>query len=383
MISNMPPNAYIDQAWFERERSLLFNPLWQFVGLKMMVAQHNAFITRTISGIPIVVQNFNGEIRAFENLCAHRQNPLQTKAHGVRSLVCSYHGWGYAEDGKPKHIPFEAEVFRFSKEERECLHLRRFALTVIGNLVFINLSENPIPLSDQFNESLIQSLEEVSEAFDSEVMITTFKGRFNWKLAYENLRDSHHPRYLHARSLYQAVKFQVLVDDNAVNEAKSLRKTGIQNRNEAIFLMKSFSNGGLNEAMENATAYPWQANVERYGDKDWYYNWLVFPNLHIASGTGGYSFIIEHHIPIAANRTDLMVYFVTAKKKRHYATSTAVLHTHMTGSEKVLREDIAVMENIQANLHVSAPLANLGDYEHTNASIEKWYLDIMEGKVAL
>lgn len=383
MRSYMPPQAYIDKAWFERERSLLFKPLWQFVGLKMMVAQHNAFITRTLNGIPIVVQNFNGELRAFENLCVHRQNPIQTEAHGVRSLVCNYHGWGYAEDGKPKNIPFEAEVFRFSEKERECLQLKRFALATIGNLIFINLSENPIPLSDQFNEDLINSLEEASEAFDSEVMITTFKGRFNWKLAYENLRDSHHPRYLHSRSLYKAVKFQVLVDDNAVNEAKALRETGLKDRSEATFLMRSFSNGGLNEAMENAASYPWHTNVERYGDKDWYYNWLVFPNLHIASGTGGYSFIIEHHIPVAADRTDLMVYFVTAKKKRHYATSTAVLHAHMIGSEKVLREDISVMESIQANLHADASSANLGAYEHTNASIEKWYLEIMEGKIAL
>jgi phenylpropionate dioxygenase-like ring-hydroxylating dioxygenase large terminal subunit len=379
----MPPEAYIDQQWFARERTLFFKPLWQFIGLKMMLSQHNAFITRTLCGIPIVVQNFNGELRAFENLCAHRQNPLQTQPHGVRSLVCNYHGWGYAEDGKPNNIPFEAEAFRFSKEDRECLHLKRFKLVVIGNLVFINLSESPLPIGEQFTDEVMQSMAEVSNAFDSEVILTTFKGKFNWKLAYENLRDSHHPRYLHARSLYNLVKFQVLIDEQSVEDVKRLRETGIQDKSQVTPMLRSFSNGGLNEPMQQNISYPWHVNVERYGDMDWYYNWLAFPNLHIASGTGGYSFIIEHHIPVTADRTDFMVYFVTAKKKRRYATSAAVLHAHMMGSEKVLREDIAVLERIQAQMHPDASFPNLGDYEHANASIELWYLHLMEGKFEL
>ncbi|HEX8784688.1 MAG TPA: aromatic ring-hydroxylating dioxygenase subunit alpha, partial [Telluria sp.] len=62
MRTRVPPQAYIDQAWFERERDLLFKPLWQFIGIKTMLDQPNAFITRTLFGIPIVVQNVKGEL---------------------------------------------------------------------------------------------------------------------------------------------------------------------------------------------------------------------------------------------------------------------------------------------------------------------------------
>jgi phenylpropionate dioxygenase-like ring-hydroxylating dioxygenase large terminal subunit len=383
MISRMPPHAYIAQDWFQRERELLFKPLWQFVGLKMMLSRHNAYITRTLCGMPVVVQNFNGELRAFENLCAHRQNPVQTQSHGVRPLVCSYHGWGYGQNGAVDNIPFEAEVFRYPPEERACLKLRRFALAVIGNLVFVNLSAEPMPIEDQFSAALIESLRECSEAFDSEVMLTTFGTRCNWKLMYENLRDSHHPRYVHARSLYQKVKFPVEIDELGVAAAKRSRETSVTDRTEALSKMRSFSNGGLNAPMQEMVRFAWHDNVERFGDKDWYYNWLVFPNLHIASGSGGYSFIIEHHIPVSANRTDLIVHYVTAKKKRRYASSPAVLHAHMLGAEGVLREDIDVMENIQKNLHADAPSARFGDYESFNAGIEHWYLDVMEGRIVL
>ncbi|MGI4938146.1 MAG: aromatic ring-hydroxylating dioxygenase subunit alpha, partial [Janthinobacterium lividum] len=122
---------------------------------------------------------------------------------------------------------------------------------------------------------------------------------------------------------------------------------------------------------------------KRFGDQDLYYNWLVFPNLHIASGSGGYSFIIEHHIPVSAGRTDIMVHYVTAKKKNNYASSPAVLHSHMMNADVVLREDLAVMANIQKTLHANAPHAHLGDFDTHDAVIEHWYLAVMEGKIVL
>jgi phenylpropionate dioxygenase-like ring-hydroxylating dioxygenase large terminal subunit len=378
----MPPEAYIDQAWFERERDLLFKPLWQFVGLKVMLEKHNAFITRTLFGIPIVVQNFRGELRAFENVCPHRQNPIQVQPHGVRPLFCGYHGWSFDREGATK-IPHEQTLYRYPEEERACLHLRRFALEVVGNLLFVNLSENPLPIKQQFGAAMLASLVQSSLAYDSEVIMTSYDGRFNWKLAYENLRDGHHPRYLHAKSLYQEVKFEASISEDGVLGTRKLREEGIPNRERAVGLLRSFSGGGRDAPMEAPPSAPWLQHVERYRDQDWYYNWLAFPNLHIASANGGHGFIIEHHIPVGPDRTDLVVYYLTAKKKRSYAASTAVLHAHMMGADVVLREDIDVMEQVQRTLHKGARPAYLGDYEFINAAIEYWYMDLMEGKFAL
>lgn len=383
MQSRLTAEAYQSEAWFARERALLFRPLWQFVGLQSMLAQHNAFITRSVWGVPVVVQNFHGALQAFENLCLHRQNPLQTAPQGVRPLVCSYHGWGYGADGGVANIPFEAEVYRYPAAERACLRLRRFALEVVGGLVFINLSEAPLPITDQFSPELLASLRGVSMAFDGEVLQATFQTRLNWKLAYENLRDGHHPRYVHSQSLYQKVKFSPNLDEAGLVLSQRLRQQGVQGRDEALALLRGFSSGGPDAPMDSLPAYAWHAKVERYGQLDWYYNWLVFPNLHIASGSGGYSFIIEHHVPVSAGRTDVVVHYVTAKKKAKYAVSAAVLLAHLQGAETVLREDFAVMERIQAGLHAQAPTAVLGDFESANQAIEHWYLDLMGARFAL
>ncbi|MDQ2822612.1 MAG: Rieske 2Fe-2S domain-containing protein [Pseudomonadota bacterium] len=382
MQSRMPPQAYIDEAWFARERDLLFKPLWQFIGLKVMLDQHNAFITRTLFGIPVVVQNFQGELRAFENVCPHRQNPIQVQPHGVRALFCGYHGWSFDREGATR-IPHENALYRFPAEERACIHLRRFALEVVGNLVFVCLAESPMPIKQQFGAAMLASLTASSLAYDSEVITTTYEGAFNWKLAYENLRDGHHPRFLHARSLYQDVKFEASISEEGVAGLQRLQQEGIPDRTRALGLMRSFSGGGRDAPMAAPPNAPFHAHVARYRDQDWYYNWLAFPNLHIASADGGHSFIIEHHIPVSAGRTDMVVYYLTAKKQQPYAASAAVLHAHMMGADVVLREDIDVMEQIQRTLHPGARSPHLGDYEYINASLEVWYLDLMEGKFAL
>ncbi len=383
MRSTIPPEAYIDDAWFERERQLLMLPLWQFVAPRMLLAKHNAFVTRSVCGIEVVVQNFQGELRAFENICLHRQNPLQQQPQGVRPLVCSYHGWGYNAEGQVENIPFHDTAYRLPAQERACLRLKRFPVECIGNLVFVNLGDRPMPIEEQFSIEALSSLREASEHFDSEVLVATLPSHFNWKLAYENLRDSLHPRYLHQQSVYQQVKFQVLMDEPAVAQAHHYHRSGASSQNEHLYVLRTLSNGGRNEPLLHAPHYAWHDHVERYGSDDWYLNWLVFPNLHVASGSGGHSFIIEHHQPVSANRTDLVVYYVTARKKRRYPTSQAVLLAHLEGAERVLREDISVMEKVQSALHADAPRATLGDFEFANIGVERWYMDVMDGRHAL
>lgn len=389
MQTPIPPQAYIDPAWFERERTLLFQPLWQFIAPKTLLDKPNAFVTRTLFGVPVVVQNFKGELRAFENVCPHRQNAIQVQPHGVRPLFCGYHGWSFGQDGAPVNIPFEDTIFRFTPEERQCLHLRRFALEIVGNLVFINMSPEPLPIAEQFGQGYLDYLALASNAFDGEVIMTTYDARFNWKLIYENLRDAHHARYVHPRTLYQDTKFAPLIYDTSLAALHRVQGGGpIADREQALSLLRSFSTGGRDAPLEQPPGHSWHPLVERFRDldgeaHDTYYNWLPFPNMHIASANGGYSFTIEHHIPVAPDRTEMIVYYMTAKKKRPYAASAAVLHATMMGADKVLREDIDVMEDIQRTLHPGATVAHLGDYESENAIIHHWYMHLMEGHFVL
>jgi len=381
MRSRMHPRYYLSQDIFEREQAKIFRKAWVFAGLAALVPEHNAFVTRKIAGIPVVIQNFCGELRAFENICLHRSAPLQQGFRGSRPLVCAYHGWSYDSRGAIRSIPDEASLYRFTPEERQGLRLREFALKQVGSLLFVNLDADPMPFEDQFSQGFIDLLESSSNAYDTEVMVTTWHGRFNWKLIYENLRDFNHVKYLHGASLAQYADFPLQVNEVNVGRAGApladLSTAALRRE------MRGFSYGGPEGKIDAVRPVPWLDMVERWGTQDAYFNWLAYPNLHIACGNGGYSFTIEHHIPVAPDRTDLEVYFITARKKKPYAFSHQVLLANMHYSKKIVGEDIAILEAIQSVLHMDAPAPMQGAYETTNQRIERWYVTLMESSHGL
>lgn len=375
MRSRMHPKYYLSQEIFEREQRKIFRKVWLFAGLKMLLPEHNSFIARKFAGIPVVIQNFNGVLRAFENVCLHRSALIQTAPVGNRPLICSYHAWRYDASGRLDNIPDNDKVYRIGAQEKQCLKLKEFALKVVGNVLFINLSAEPMPFEEQFSPEFIELLESSSNAYDTEVMVTTWHGKFNWKLAYENLRDANHPRFVHARTLAQLVSFTPDVDEEKVQEAfEPLADTtpaGLRRE------MRRFSHAGADAPMPEIKMFPWRRAVSRWGSQDVYYNWLAFPNFHIASA-GGYAFGLENHIPVGPDRTDLELYWVTARKKQPYESSTQALLSQMHGSKRVVGEDIAIMEHVQAALHEDAPLPTQGAYEFMNRLVDRWYVDLME-----
>lgn len=379
-----PVAAYIDPDWFEKEQSLLLNKLWQFFTFANLVGEHNKFVTKTLSGIPIVVQNFHGELRAFENVCLHRQAPLQTEAQGCRALTCPYHGWNYDSHGEVKAIPFD-EFYQFVPEQRACMKLRSFSLATIGGLVFINLDPEPISLEKQFSESFLSSLNDVSRLFDGEIIATTLSRRnFNWKLIFENLRDGLHANFLHRSSLNRYVTFRPWTPVEAVWQSYLDERNADSAEEKDVFdeVRKYFNKGGPDSPMDQVDLQPWHAKVSRYGSQDSYYNWLAFPNLHIASG-GGYAFTLEHYIPRAADITDVDVYFVLGRRKEDIPESKAVLFNLLRFTERVLAEDIGILERVQAGMHKGMQSSHWGAYELRSHRMATWMTRVVNGHITI
>ncbi|CAE6763839.1 aromatic ring-hydroxylating oxygenase subunit alpha [Xanthomonas arboricola] len=376
MRSRMHPSYYLSTDIFAREQRKIFRKVWLFAGLKTLLPDNNCFITRRLAGIPVLIQNFQGRLRAFENVCLHRSALLQTAAVGKRPLVCPYHAWKYDADGRVENIPECAAVYGFDEEERRGLKLREFALREVGNLLFVNLDPDPMPIEEQFSADFIALLESSSNAYDTEVMVTKWHGRYNWKLAYENLRDANHPRFVHPKTLAKSVNFTPQVNEEQAKESMD----ALQDTSPTALRreMRRFSFGGPEAPIPKLQHFGWHDKVERWGKQDAYFNWLAFPNMHIASSNGGYSFTLEHHIPVAPDRTDLEIYWFSARRKQPYGSSSQVLLAQMHGSKVVVGEDVDIMERVQSALHTEAPLPTQGAYESMNRLVERWYTMLME-----
>ena len=109
MLGQLPAECYFAPEVFELERQRLFGKLWIFAGLATEVSTPDSFITREIAGRHVVIQNFDGEIKALENVCLHRGKLIQPEPSGCRPMVCGYHGWRDGSDGGVRTIPFETD----------------------------------------------------------------------------------------------------------------------------------------------------------------------------------------------------------------------------------------------------------------------------------
>lgn len=377
MLSQLTSEHYLSQRIFDLERDRIFRRLWLFAGFRTSIAEPGAFLTRTMAGLPVLLQNCDGDIRAFENLCPHRQMPLQRQPFGQARMVCPYHGWVFDHDGKVKSIPHEATLYAYTPVEREALCLKRYAVEIVGNMVFVNLAPSPMAIGSQFTDDFLSVLAEASGHFATLSVHVDIPVRYNWKLNYENVLDANHIPYIHPKS------FQTLLRDgerrtaqeeepNRVPHDEPAAPGGGVHRTASGLLAQSL----LQSAPMRIDPWPWHDAVHRYGSQDCFYTFSIFPNVNFIS-PGGLTFIAQQFEPLAPGLTQLRMTLTIAKEKRRVPGLPALLRTYLKGEASVLNEDIAYLEALQARLYLGAPRAQHGQYEHRLQSAAQAYLYLL------
>ena len=183
-----PKNNYLSDAVLTEEIDKLFKAQWLFVGLTSELAQNNSFVTLDIPGISLVVQNFGGNLRAFQNICTHRFNKIQTEERGRRPLMCGYHAWSFDQTGFPFGRPKREQFPANTVEERENLCLPNYPVEICGSFVFVNIDRTALPLRENLGD-LFEDLETISAAMGEEIHYGLVPHHANWKLLVENVLE--------------------------------------------------------------------------------------------------------------------------------------------------------------------------------------------------
>src|SRR4029453_1834454 len=94
----------------------------------------------------IVVRGKDGVLRAFYNVCRHRGSRIcdHERGHMRGAIKCPYHAWTYAFDGRLIGTPMVAE----DEVDRASLGLWSLAVDTWAGFLFVNFSEDPVPLVD-------------------------------------------------------------------------------------------------------------------------------------------------------------------------------------------------------------------------------------------
>jgi phenylpropionate dioxygenase-like ring-hydroxylating dioxygenase large terminal subunit len=187
------PSHYTSEEHYRAELRHLFLPAWHPVAVKSDLARPGDFVTHELVETPFIIRNFDGELRAFLNICPHRHSRLTLDARGnTEKFRCRYHGWEFTKDGRTGKIP-DARAFRPWDRENSCL--KSFHVDTCADLVYVNFSDNPVPLREW-----IGPLWDVWQSYGGAFRhALTWEKEFpcNWKIVLENSLESYHIPEIH------------------------------------------------------------------------------------------------------------------------------------------------------------------------------------------
>lgn len=204
-LTRIPYWAYQDPAIYQQEQAKVYRgDTWNYLCLESEVREPGDYVSSFIGDTPVVVsRDTDGELYAFENRCSHRGALIALEDSGkVEQFTCVYHAWSYDLQGTLKGVAFEQGVkgkggmpAGFDKEEHSPRKLR--VATTCG-LVFASYSDDVPDIEDYIGEAVLGRIRRILCKGEVEVL-----GRFtqklpnNWKLYFENVKDSYHASLLH------------------------------------------------------------------------------------------------------------------------------------------------------------------------------------------
>lgn len=309
---------YFKEEVFDVEMDL-WKSQFLFVGLSSDLKKHNDFITLNTAFANIVIQNFRGEIKAFDNVCLHRFSSIQSESKGNRPLVCPYHSWGYDSNGCTR---------MHSKQ------LRNYPVEIVGVFVFVKLSIDPELNIQQFLGSFYDKLLEISSAVNSQLGVgeTSIKHYANWKLLVENVLECYHCQSVHKESL------------------------GVLGLGKGI----PYNYNSIN--FHNSIEYPLEMDTKSINPKkldfletrklkhESYLHMYIFPNLFISS-SGGRFFYVGRMDPMNSRMTQLKMNFLSPEASgSNEMVLKAYLDLNRENTIKVVMEDKSVIENLFVNM---------------------------------
>lgn len=83
----------------------------QLVGYASELPRPGTYCTKTVTGRSVLLTRAaDGVVRAFDNVCLHRQSRIVDGCGAARRLACPYHSWSYDLHGTLTGTPRPARL---------------------------------------------------------------------------------------------------------------------------------------------------------------------------------------------------------------------------------------------------------------------------------
>ncbi|MEU7691202.1 MULTISPECIES: SRPBCC family protein [Microbispora] len=313
--------TYTDPRWLDVDLRAIFARTWQWICHVEKLASPGSYVSATVAGMPIaVVRDRDGALRAFYNVCKHRAHELLTGSGTTRNIVCPYHAWTYALDGRLKAARRADAMETFDKNE---ICLDQVRVEEFGGFVYVNLDADAVPLAEQAGDlaaDIAKWAPDVAELTFAKRL--TYDIASNWKNVIDNFLECYHCHIAHK-------EFVDLVD----MDTYEVKTHGIWSSH--------FAEAGTHD---NAAYDVAGASVTQHAV------WWLWPNTCLLRYPGRGNFMVLQVIPAGPGRTleTWDFYFETAELLD--AEVEAVRYI----DEVLQQQDITIVESVQRGMNTPA-----------------------------
>jgi phenylpropionate dioxygenase-like ring-hydroxylating dioxygenase large terminal subunit len=188
---SLPGWVYYDPDFFRIEMERVIRPSWQVVCHVSDIPNIGDWHSLELLGESVIVIRDEAKgFHAFHNVCRHRASRLVDGSSGcAKRLVCPYHGWAYALNGRLTGVPNRADYPGLDIAE---LGLNRVDCEVWQGFIFIRLAEGGPSVAEMMTpyEAMIAPYRfPEMRAFGR---VTLRPRAVNWKAIADNYSDALH-----------------------------------------------------------------------------------------------------------------------------------------------------------------------------------------------
>jgi glycine betaine catabolism A len=192
---SLPRRAYVEPAYFERERRNIFWSQWFCIGRISRFDEAGSYETIDVAGESVIVIRSSAGLRAHLNLCRHRGSRLLCGSGTLRGAIrCPYHGWAYDADGRLIAAPFIEE----SALPPEVRRLHPVEIDTWGGFAFVRLEcqAGAAPLVQQVGDAPQRVANYGLDRLRTGSSLR-YDVRANWKVILENYNECYHCAGVH------------------------------------------------------------------------------------------------------------------------------------------------------------------------------------------
>ena len=346
LASTLIPDAYTSPEFFALEQERVFTTGWVAVGFASDVDRPGACVVVDVAGRSVIVtRNRHGRLRGFHNVCRHRATKLldgDAREVGHRGRIrCPYHNWTYDTDGTCLGTPlFEGSDVPAGQEavfdtsvargfDRADYGLLEVAVDQWGFLLFVNLDADPAPLATQLGD-LPQRFADYRLDGWVPQRRRTYEVAANYKLVGENFMEYYHLPWVHPE-LNQVSKFSDHYRWQGPGMYTGMCTTPVSRNTDA---------GGWDGLAPLSSLRDADADSGRFV-------WL-FPSCALVV-LPNHAFVLLNR-PVAADRTVETAVLLAHPESLDDPAAEAALDQLETFWDLVNRQDVEIVERVQAGL---------------------------------